>query len=330
VIRPSTWLKPKQVEAVHYFGRDLVIYRTESGQACLVDPICPHLGANLAGGRVRGNRVECPFHRWQLGGDGRIACVPDGSPPARRRQETLPIRELHGQVFVYHSGAGGPARCDDEPPYEIPRIPEVDEGSFVHRGHHDAGRIRMHLIEFAENSVDFAHFAPIHGRMFVPWTSIPVPGVEIEHAAEWKIDPDRAHLAYFLNRAVLRIFGRKIERTGANAVITFVGPGGVVAFRFTIPDVGQIAMFQTHLPISPLEQQVDFRWFADRKIPRLLVSYVIGNWISQWRNDIEIWENKIYLPLPTLSKRDGPVHRMRRWYRQFYPEPSPRAASAEG
>lgn len=36
-------------------------------------------------------------------------------------------------------------------------------------------------------------------------------------------------------------------------------------------------------------QNVEFKWFADKKIPRLMVSYVIGNWISQWRNDLSVW-----------------------------------------
>ncbi len=196
----------------------------------------------------------------------------------------------------------------------------MEDGRFVYRGDHDGGRVHMHLVEFAENSVDFAHFAAIHGQMMLPWTGIRIPGVEIEHDAEWKLDPDRPHVAYFLDRAVLRVFGRKIERTRANAVIDFIGPGGVVLFRFSIPDVGEIVMFQTHLPLTPLEQQVDFHWLADVKIPRLLVSYVIGNWVSQWRQDIDIWENKIYLNRPTLAKGDGPLHRMRRWYKQFYPE----------
>ena len=90
-----------------------------------------------------------------------------------------------------------------------------------------------------------------------------------------KVVRELAHL--FSDRAVLHVLGRKIERTRASALITFVGPGGVVMFRFSVPDVGKIVMFQTHLPIGPLEQQVDFHWMADRKIPRLLVSYVVGN-----------------------------------------------------
>ncbi|MCY3814247.1 MAG: hypothetical protein OXH15_20900 [Gammaproteobacteria bacterium] len=47
--------------------------------------------------------------------------------------------------------------------------------------------------------------------------------------------------------------------------------------------------------------------------------YVVGNWISQWARDIVIWENKIYRQRPRLCQDDGPVLRLRQWYRQFLP-----------
>ena len=36
-----------EVRNVHYFDRDMVLFRTESGAVGLVDPACPHLGAHL-------------------------------------------------------------------------------------------------------------------------------------------------------------------------------------------------------------------------------------------------------------------------------------------
>ena len=65
--------------------------------------------------------------------------------------------------------------------------------------------------------------------------------------------------------------------------------------------------------------RVRFHWYAHHKLPRLLVWYVVGNWISQWTNDIMIWENKILLQKPCLVKGDGPIFKVRRWWRQFYP-----------
>ncbi|PRQ08563.1 Rieske 2Fe-2S domain-containing protein [Enhygromyxa salina] len=315
----SSDLAAGQIKYVECLGKQIVVYRSEDGRSVsAMSAFCPHLGANLSGGCVKGERLECPFHHWQLCSDGRVGKIPYADKlPARARQETWPIREVYGQIFIYHRG-GQFNDCEQAPPYEIPAIPEVDDGRWAYRGRHDGKTVRMHLIEFAENSVDFAHFAPIHSGMFVPWTAIKVPGVKVEHEADWEPDADQPHLAYFKNKAVLHVLGRLVERTRASALITFVGPGSVVTFRFKIPDVGEIIMFQTHLPISAMEQKVDFLWYADKTMPRMLVSYVVGNWVSQWAADIDIWENKVYLDKPTLAAGDGPIHRMRRWYKQFY------------
>lgn len=79
---------------------------------------------------------------------------------------------------------------------------------------------------------------------------------------------------------------------------------------------------QTHTPVEAMRLQTQFRWYADPAIPRLLVSYVVGNWISQWQEDIDVWENKVFLQKPFLVKGDGPMMKLRRWYKQFYSEGS--------
>ncbi|HVM63785.1 MAG TPA: Rieske 2Fe-2S domain-containing protein, partial [Acidimicrobiales bacterium] len=50
------------VVPLRYFGRDLVLYRTEQGRAVVVDAHCPHMGAHLGyGGVVDGEGIRCPF-----------------------------------------------------------------------------------------------------------------------------------------------------------------------------------------------------------------------------------------------------------------------------
>ncbi len=56
-------------------------------------------------------------------------------------------------------------------------------------------------------------------------------------------------------------------------------------------------------------------------MPRWLASYVVGNWLSQWCEDVRLWESKVYRERPMLVKGDGPVHPMRKWYRRFYEQP---------
>ncbi len=64
-------------------------------------------------------------------------------------------------------------------------------------------------------------------------------------------------------------------------------------------------------------QTVEFRWYADKRLPLFLVQYIVGNWIAQYENDIMVWENKVFVRNPKLVSEDGPVSRLRRWYRQF-------------
>ncbi len=45
------------------------------------------------------------------------------------------------------------------------------------------------------------------------------------------------------------------------------------------------------------------------------------------RQDIGIWENKIYCEKPMLTRGDGPIHQLRRWYSQFYSAAAAQAAA---
>lgn len=317
----SDSIRPGTARYVECLGGQFVIWREQdSGDVHVMDAFCPHLGANLALGRVRGDCIECPFHRWQFTGEGRVRHIPySESPPSRVLAKPFPVAEVHGDIFFYHRTDGAESDDDSWPTYEVPRVAEMDDGSFVYRGHHDWGRVRTHIIEIAENAVDTAHFQPMHGQFHVPWTQIPLPGIQIEYSTEWKLDGERPWAKHLLVDAVLRVFGRRVDRIETHVRVSFWGPS-VSTFRFTIPGKGEIEMYQTFLPVGPLEQQVDFRWFADRKLPRLLVRYIVGNWISQFAFDAKVWETKIYRSHPHLCRDDGPVHRMRRWYRQFQPE----------
>ena len=70
-----------EVKTVQYLGQEFVVFRSMDGQASVMDPYCPHLGAHLGyGGTVEGNDIRCPFHHWKF--DGSEQCVE--VPYARR------------------------------------------------------------------------------------------------------------------------------------------------------------------------------------------------------------------------------------------------------
>ena len=51
-IAPDAVLSPGSVLAVHYFGRDLVLFRDMNGVPRLFDAHCAHLGAHLGHGGI--------------------------------------------------------------------------------------------------------------------------------------------------------------------------------------------------------------------------------------------------------------------------------------
>jgi hypothetical protein len=180
----------------------------------------------------------------------------------------------------------------------------------------------MHLMEFAENSIDVQHFSVIRGRMHIPWTSWTVPNMRVKHAADWHAEVDRPHIAHFINTASLTFGGRDVPHREAVADVSLVGPASVVMLRITVPDVGDVVIIQTNTPLEapgePLRLAVSFTWGSEKKVGRLLTSYIAGDWVSQWWQDVEIWENKVHLVRPKLVANDGPVGRLRKWYQQFY------------
>src|SRR5437899_1227755 len=84
-------------------GRDLVAFRGPAGRAAVLDARCSHLGADLGRGRVVGGSIQCPFHNWRYGIDGRCTGKPGPAPiPSFARQACYPVRERHGFLFFFN------------------------------------------------------------------------------------------------------------------------------------------------------------------------------------------------------------------------------------
>ncbi len=305
-----------QARAVEALGERWLLARDESGCVHVLEGYCPHMGAALPSGKLAAGCLECPFHGWRIAADGRVCDI----PYAERVPKGLAARRFHalerdGQIFVWH-GAHGAQRA---PAFDVEPVPAIAAGELVARGRFDGGSVRMHLLEFVENGPDTNHFRQVHARLHVPWTGITLPGLGVVVHPRWRLDPERGHVAWLENWATLSVRGHAITSFAATANVEFVGPG-VARFHFEKRGLGRIVLYQTHTPSAPLEQRVGFRWFASPELSRLAIWWVVGHWISQWRDDVRIWENKIHRSKPQLVAEDGPILAMRRWYRRFYGE----------
>jgi vanillate O-demethylase monooxygenase subunit len=106
-------LKPDALQAMKIFGDPVVIFRAEDGRPTCVLDSCPHRGIPFSLGRVAKGRLECAYHGWQYGGDGRCALVPLMPPgksiPQTAVARTYPTTESGGAVWVW---PGDPREAD--------------------------------------------------------------------------------------------------------------------------------------------------------------------------------------------------------------------------
>lgn len=149
-------------------GRDLVAFRTEAGTLALLDARCSHLGADLGLGRVIGDSIQCPFHNWRYGVDGRCVEIPCAKHiPPFARQQSFPVVERHGYVFFFNGR---------EPLFPLPFFFQCDPHAFV------AGRVfRYHADTTwymnAAHAFDTQHFSAVHDRELLapPEVDCPAP-----------------------------------------------------------------------------------------------------------------------------------------------------------
>jgi 3-ketosteroid 9alpha-monooxygenase subunit A len=84
-------------------------------------------------------------------------------------------------------------------------------------------------------------------------------------------------------------------------------------------------MLLAHTPVD--ENELDLRLavtlkiVGDRARTEGYVGQYLANLKSGFEDDIRIWENKIYRDPALLCDGDGPIGKLRRWYRQFYERP---------
>ena len=64
------------IENIRIHGKRHTLFKTDDNRLRMVDGTCPHRGAKLADGRVKGKNIQCPYHGWEFGGDGKLKKVP--------------------------------------------------------------------------------------------------------------------------------------------------------------------------------------------------------------------------------------------------------------
>jgi phenylpropionate dioxygenase-like ring-hydroxylating dioxygenase large terminal subunit len=282
----SAELAPGEVRSFIAVERHLVVFRDEAGAAHVLDAHCPHLGAHLGGGSVRGDSLACPYHGWRFDGDGRVVEIPYGDAriPSRACVRSYPVREQDGLVLFWSHARGVP------PQYEVPPLAEASDPDWSD-AHVYTAELVASLQDMAENNVDAVHFRFVHGRDAMDLSSSEVTTDGPFSVVVERFDDDGlvfTRWTYGPGVAVLRV------------------PGLTTVLTTTTPIDRRHVRLRWHFHFPAGVESV-----ADDVIEGVVGEHGLGA-------DVPIWRDKVFRDRPVLVKGDGPFTEFRRWYEQFY------------
>jgi phenylpropionate dioxygenase-like ring-hydroxylating dioxygenase large terminal subunit len=140
--------------AARLLGEDIVLWRSGDDYFAWRD-LCVHRGTRLSLGKVvDGDSLECPYHGWTYGRDGRCILMPahpEQTPPAKACVDVYRATVRHGVVWVTLGDGSSP----------VPTFELMEDG-----GHQvlmsGPYRVRASGPRVVENFLDVGHFPFVH------------------------------------------------------------------------------------------------------------------------------------------------------------------------
>lgn len=290
-----------QPHTLNAFGTRLVAYLGADGEVHTLDSFCPHMGADLSRGQISGNAIQCPFHAWRWGADGRCEHIPYAKRiPPKARVKSWPTSIQNKLLFVWNDPEGLPP----PPEVAIPRIDACYSDEWT-----DwvvvKWTINTNCRELIDNVADMAHFPVVHGAPVDYFANI-----------------FQGHKA----TQIMIGSGQQGYQGRLATCATYFGP----AYQITQMQ-GEMAgitidsvLLNCHVPITL--QSFDLRFgmivrkmkgMSEEVSKQICDGYIQG--IQQgFYQDVAIWDNKVRIDNPLLCEGDGPIYQLRRWYKQFY------------
>ncbi|MCW5643103.1 MAG: Rieske 2Fe-2S domain-containing protein [Rhodoferax sp.] len=141
---------------VKVMGEDLLAFRDTKGRVGLVEPVCPHRGANLYYARNEECGLRCVFHGWKFDITGQCVDMPTVAPDSRYKDrikiKAYPTCESGGYIWAYMGKAAQPPEL---PQLAFAQVPESHR--YVSKKWQDCN-----WLQCLEGAVDTAHFSFLH------------------------------------------------------------------------------------------------------------------------------------------------------------------------
>jgi phenylpropionate dioxygenase-like ring-hydroxylating dioxygenase large terminal subunit len=182
---------PKKIRIM---GEDLLAFRDSNGRIGIVEPHCPHRGANLYFGRNEECGLRCAFHGWKFDVDGNCVDLPT-SPPESAYKDTIrlhayPVREWANIAWIYMG-----------PHEHVPELPQLELGLVPTASRYVSKKWQdCNWVQSLEGAIDTAHFSFLHKvptkdektklEIFRSTSAIGA-GQEVQDRVRWLMDDPR-------------------------------------------------------------------------------------------------------------------------------------------
>jgi 3-ketosteroid 9alpha-monooxygenase subunit A len=294
--------KDGQPHRVDAFGTRLVVFQGEDGQLHVLDAWCPHMGGDLSRGKVVGNSVDCPFHGWRYGSDGKAVEI----PYCKRVPPKAKVRQWHAQeqnrlLFVWHDPEGNAPI----PEQAIPRYAACFSGNWSDITM-SSWTINTNNRELVDNIADMAHFGVVHGA------------------------PTNYFGNLFEDHKATQLMVGTSERLSGDSQLTsratYHGPACLFVEMVGAFDGVTIRsmLITCNTPIDTNSFRLHYGVLVER-VPglgeaenRAIAEQYVQQANAALLEDVAIWDNKVRIDNPVLCEGDGPIYQARRWYQQFY------------
>lgn len=315
---PNSWyrvcfskdLRPGEVKPLTYFNKDLVLFRTESGEPRIFDAYCRHLGAHLGhGGEVVGECIQCPYHGWMWHKDTSCVHVPyphTGDLPSVKMSQWQ-VAERNDTIYTYYHSEGKPAD------WEMPVFPEFSSGEWVSAIQIYKRNVTCSIQEIAENNSDTAHFSHLHNARFgkVLTESLEVDGLVRTHVASYEIQ--------------IPILSRLLGIDEFHTTYQQYGLGcnrNLVSLKANGKPVLEWRIICMHTPYDKANAEAlcvtKLKKFINIPITRFMVELLTKKACEEVDKDAMVWDHKIFFENPPLYEEEHSIGQFREWIQQFY------------
>ena len=250
---------PIRVKAL---GEDLVAFRASDGRIGLVEPTCPHRGANLFFGRNEDCAIRCIYHGWKFDLEGNAIEMPnvpaDAAYRGKMRIKAYPTREFAEMVWAWM----GPADA-------VAPLPALEVGDVPASHRFVSKKLQQcNWAQSIEGALDTAHFSFLH-----------MPAPKVAAAVHPDANADQKRLTWmrddplprfsFVDHAAGFVAGAARHADGTDLywrISQFLAPNHSLAPN-ALP--GENYQGQTWVPISDTECWIyTYAWNPERPLAR--------------------------------------------------------------